>query len=240
MEGETAEAAGVVKERLHCRSSSAAQDQQQQQTRPARTESPPPSLTVEIIDSMALPCFAEAIPPKSQRRTLKQVRAANVERKGQHVRLARTSSMPGAMLTSLTASDYEIFQTGICQSDPGNRPGRRLRRTRSVAFAPEVLLTAHEVTARSSSETPGDVVAPEPQLEEEESPPVSPVQEENLEGGVRSMSSTRPPVYNARGETQVESDEEMDDEVGDFPHFTLPLLTLTLACFRLMFGSFSV
>ena len=169
-----------------------------------------PVLTVELINSMALPCFAEAIsegvPPSSRKpqRRLSQIRAEKLDR----VRVGRAASMPrGAMMSSLTSLDYEIFNTGICVSDPGNRPPRRLRRAASATFAPQVLLMEHEVTSRRSSDRESSAAAagvPQPA----ESPPVSPVQE----GDDLVSLSTRPPVYNARGEMQAESEEDSDDE----------------------------
>ena len=181
------------------------------------SQTPQPMLTVELTDSLALPCFSEAIPvPKNQRRSLAQTRPAKAA--GRRVRLSRAASMPdGAMMTSLTSSDYEIFRTGICQSDPGNRPPRRLRRTKSVAFVAEVLVTEHDAITctRSSSfdrAAPDDRAAGEPQPEAD-SPPVSPVQEQaGALGQLPARMSTKPLGRNARGELQVESDEDTDDE----------------------------
>lgn len=178
------------------------------------TQTPQPMLTVELTDSLALPCFSEAIPaPKNQRRSLAQTRPAKAA--GRRVRLSRAASMPdGAMMTSLTSSDYEIFRTGICQSDPGNRPPRRLRRTKSVAFVAEVLVTEHDAITctRSSSDDRAALGSGEPQPEAD-SPPVSPVQEQaGALGQLPARMSTKPLGRNARGELQVESDEDTDDE----------------------------
>lgn len=178
------------------------------------SQTPQPMLTVELTDSLALPCFSEAIPaPKNQRRSLAQTRPAKAA--GRRVRLSRNASMPdGAMMTSLTSSDYEIFRTGICQSDPGNRPPRRLRRTKSVAFVAEVLVTEHDAITctRSSSDDRAALGSGEPQPEAD-SPPVSPVQEQaGALGQLPARMSTKPLGRNARGELQVESDEDTGDE----------------------------